>query len=110
MRTYFDQEQKLRMKLELENHRLRTRIKELEACPPWYTAAYAIPGEHAEGRSDDVLCLLDDGTMVVAWYDHDDDLWIASYRDCCINMASGRHVTHWRKLPEGPKNIQGGPK
>jgi len=88
----------------LENHRLRIRIKELESVHPWYTAAYAIPAELDEGRSDDVLCLLNDGTFVVAWYDHDDDLWIDSYSERCIQ--SGRHVTHWRKLLEGPKNIR----
>ena len=85
-----------------EIDRLRIRIKELEAVRSWYTATYAIPDELGGGHSDDVLCLLNDGTFVVAWYDHDDDLWIDSYSERCIQMASGRHVTHWRKLLEGP--------
>lgn len=85
-----------------EIDRLRIRIKELESVHPWYTAAYAIPYKLDGGCSDYVLCLLNDGTVVVAWYDHDDDLWIDSCSERCIPMASGRHVTHWRKLWEGP--------
>lgn len=75
--------------------------KEIE----WRDAMNESPLELADCdllRTDDVLCLMDDGTMTVCWYDIEDDLWVEAWGERAVAIASGKHVTHWAYLPDGP--------
>ncbi len=71
----------------------------------WCDASHEIPLEITSSdllRTDDVLCLMSDGTMTVCWYDIEDDLWVEAWGEKAVALASGKHVTHWAYLPEGP--------
>ena len=71
----------------------------------WCDARHEIPLEIDNDdllRPPDVLCVMDDGTMTVCWYDIEDDLWVEAWGEKAVALASGKHVTHWAYLPDGP--------
>jgi hypothetical protein len=67
-----------------------------------WVKATTTPQEGDEGASDDVLVQMSDGTMDVAFYDYAEEAWF--FR--CGFLAEGQYtkITHWRPLPEGPKD------
>ena len=67
----------------------------------WSHAAEQLPVEEDEEASDDVLVLLADDTMDVAYYDYAARIWCDR---CGFPLSEG--VTHWRSLPELPQPDQ----
>jgi hypothetical protein len=59
-----------------------------------------LPAEGDEGGSDDVLAQFADGTMEVAFFDYAEQGWCDRWGHA---FAPGS-VTHWRPLPDGPKD------
>ena len=68
----------------------------------WKCAAVELPKELDECSSDDVLVLLSDDTMDVAYYDFTANSWFDRY-----GMEMPEPVTHWDWLPALPGQVEG---
>ena len=68
----------------------------------WTSVNDFLPVLCDDGASDDVLVILEDNTMDVAYYDFSAKKWFDRYG--FEFEKEGVMVTHWALLPDGPND------